>query len=236
MSKPANPKIVAIVQARLGSARLPLKSLLTFRGLPIINWVCQRLGQSKGLNEIIVAIPDTDLDRVLLDHLKQGSIACMTGPENDVLKRFTLAADSAQADLVVRVCADNPLIWGEAVDQLIDFYLNTDCDYAWNHIPRDNMWPDGLGAEIISAKLLRELDQKASLPGQREHCFNYIWDNREQFRMATFNPKDDYLCRPDIKLDIDSAEDFRRLALLPLSPNMDAKEIVAAWDNLGGKL
>ena len=223
-------RVVAIVQARLGSSRLPLKSLLTLRGLPIIDWVTGRLAKARRLDGLMVAVPDTELDRVLYEHLERRGVPVMAGPEEDVLARFAQAAKQADAGLVVRVCADNPCIWGEAVDRLVDFYHKGGCEYAYNHIPRNNLWPDGLGAEILSRDLLDELDSRAKLPSQREHCLNYIWDNPERYRIATFDPAEPWLRRPDLKLDVDSAEDFRRLALLPLAPDMDARAIIDACD------
>lgn len=223
-------RIAAIVQARLGSSRLPLKSLVCLRGQPIVDWVTDRLAQSRRLDAIIVAVPDTPLDQVLMRHLESRGNVCMAGPENDVLSRFVLAAEMLEAEIIVRVCADNPLIWAPAVDALIEFYENNPCDYAWNHIPRDNLWPDGLGAEIVSAKLLRRIDKAAALPSQREHCFNYIWDNAGNFRMATFDPAEAWLRRPDIRLDIDTMADYVRLARIATTPAMDAREIVATWD------
>ena len=150
-------RVVAIVQARLGSTRLPLKSLLTLRGLPIIDWVTQRLARARLLDGLIVAVPDTKLDRVLYEHLERRGVPVMAGPEEDVLARFALAAKQADAGLVVRVCADNPCIWGEAVDRLVAFYREGVCDYAYNHIPRNNLWPDGLGAEISPRNRTGEL-------------------------------------------------------------------------------
>lgn len=223
--------IVAIVQARLGSSRLPLKSLLSLRGLPVIDWVTRRLKKSRLLSGLIVAVPDTPLDRVLIEHLQNTGTECFAGPEEDVLKRFAMASRAVGADYVVRVCADNPLVWGEAIDRLIEFYARNECDYVWNHVPRDNLWPDGLGAEMISAPLLYELDGLARLPSQREHCLNYIRDNTASFRLATFDPVESWLCRPDLKLDLDSPADFQKLALLPLHPDMDAAEIVTACPN-----
>lgn len=225
-------KTVAVVQARLGSSRLPLKSLLCLRDLPVIDWVTRRLAQSRRLDRIMVAVPDTELDRVLLEHLRRRGVPCLAGPENDVLARFCLAAAATDAALVVRVCADNPLIWGEAVDRLLAHYERTACDYAYNHIPRQNLWPDGLGAEILSRELLDELDARAKQPSQREHCLNYIWDNAAAFRISTFDPEESWLCRPDLRLDLDRPEDFRRLALLPLRPEMDARAIVRAVDGV----
>lgn len=223
-------KIVAIVQARLGSSRLPMKTLLCLRDLPVIDWIVQRLSHSRRLHGTMVAVPDTPLDQVLREHLQRRNVPCIVGSENDVLSRFCLAARAADADVVVRVCADNPLIWGEAVDRLVDFYDASDCDYAYNHIPRNNLWPDGLGAEIISRELLEKLDAAATQTSQREHCLNYIWDNADFFRIATFDPEETWLRRPDLKLDMDRPEDFRRLALMPLHPDMDARALVDALD------
>ncbi|MDD4700805.1 MAG: glycosyl transferase family 2, partial [Desulfovibrio sp.] len=124
----SNGKVVAIIQARLGSSRLPLKSLLCLRDVPVIDWVSRRLAAAARLDSIMVAVPDTPLDMVLLEHLRRRGVPCMAGPEDDVLARFCQAAKLAEAGLVVRVCADNPLIWGGAVDRLVDFYRQGNWD------------------------------------------------------------------------------------------------------------
>lgn len=218
--------VIAIIQARLGSSRLPLKSLISLHGLPLIDWVVSRVARSSRISGLVVAVPDTDLDSVLADHLISNGIPCIHGPENDVLARFCMAAQATNANLVVRVCADNPFIWWEAIDRLIDFYDEFSPDYAYNHIPRGNLWPDGFGAEIISRELLDNIDSRASFPSQREHCLNYIWDNRDNFRIATFNPQEKWLQRPELKFDIDTPQDFAHLAKLPVSPQSGAREIV----------
>lgn len=227
---PKKPRIVAIVQARLGSSRLPLKSLLCLRGLPIVDWVWQRLKRSRELDDVVFAIPDTPLDMVLAEHLERNGMAFVRGDEDDVLERFQVAASFSGADHVVRVCADNPFISPEAVDSLIRFFKENNPDYAYNHIPRDNLWPDGLGAEMVSRELLEYMGRKACAPSQREHCFNYIWDNPDKWRIATFDPKERWLQRPDLKLDIDSADDFRRLARLPVRPDMELEALIRACE------
>lgn len=220
---------VAIVQSRLGSTRLPLKAFLMLHGHALIDWVLMRLKMAESLDGIIVAVPDTELDSLLLKHLQEQGVECMAGPEDDVLERFLLAAKKSEAGEIVRVCADNPLIWGGAVDRLAEFYEKGNCDYAYNHVPRGNLWPDGLGAEIISRELLEEIGQKAQKQSQREHCLNYIWDNPAKYRIATFNPQEEGLRRPDLKLDVDTPEDFLRLASKPIKPGMGATELVALW-------
>lgn len=224
---------MAVVQSRLGSSRLPLKAFLQLRGHPLIDWTIERLKMARLLDDIIVAVPDTELDGLLRKYLEAKGVRCIAGPEEDVLERFSLAAKIADAGKVVRVCADNPLIWGEAVDRLIAFFKAGGCDYAYNHIPRNNLWPDGLGAEIVPRELLDEIAARAKARSQREHCLNYIWDNAQNFRIGTFNPQEEWLRRPDLKLDIDTPQDFFRLASRPLHLHMDAREIVAQWPQQG---
>lgn len=226
LSKKQRPnKIVAIVQARLGSTRLPLKSLLTLKDRPVIDWVYKRLTLAKRLDEIIIAIPDTPDDQILADYLNNQKIPFIRGPENDVLGRFMLASNEVRADVIVRVCADNPLVWGEAVDELIGFYEEMGADYAYNHIPRNNLWPDGLGAEIISREVLNHLNKKAKKASQREHCLNYIWDNPAQFKIGTFNPMPE-LQHPELKLDMDTPRDYYNLACKPIHWEMSGEEII----------
>lgn len=223
-------KCVAIIQARLNSSRLPLKGLLCLKENPIIDWVITRISKSTKLDQIIVALPDTKIDNILANHLEQKGINYIQGPEDDVLSRFILASKKTNADLIIRICADNPLIWHVAIDRLIDFYQNNKCDYSYNHIPKNNLWPDGLGAEIISRDLLEEIHLKAKEQNEREHCLNYIWHNNSKYCIKTFDPIEKWLCRPDLKLDIDTKEDFVFLSEKAININMDAKEIIAAFD------
>jgi len=223
---------VALVQARLGSSRLPMKALLCLRGTAMIDWVVRRTAKSGLLDRIVVAIPDTPLDEALAAHVRErlmpldARIAVFCGPENDVLERFRAAGAAFAAGRVVRVCADNPLIWGGEIDNLIRFFEKAACDYAYNHIPRNNRYPDGLGAEMLPYALLNELAARAADPKHREHCLSYLWDNAQRFAMRTFDPPDPRLWHPELKLDVDSPEDFRRLSLMPLHVDMPPEEIV----------
>ena len=226
----ATKKYVAIIQARLGSSRLPLKSLVTLKGHPLINWVTARLTAARRLTSLLVAVPDTKLDTILFQHLCDLGIPCVRGPEDDVLDRFARAAEKSEATHIIRVCADNPLIWGEAVDRLIAYYEKNSCDYAYNHIPKNNTWPDGLGAELFSREILDHMALHAKDRAEREHCCNYIWNNPESFRIATFNPEEEWLCRPDIKLDIDTKEDYMFLASLPITPDIPIRTLIDQYD------
>ena len=223
-------KTVIVIQARLGSSRLPCKTLLNLHGLPVIDWVVGRCARSELADDLVVALPDTRRDEVLARHLRAQGVNTFRGSEQDVLSRRHGAAAAHGADLVVRVCADNPLIWGGEIDNLIRFYQREhtagNCDYAYNHIPRNNLYPDGLGAEIVSFELFTKAMNEATLPAHREHCLSYIVDNPELFAIRTFDPLDPALHHPEMKLDMDTADDFINLALRDIHPDITPREIV----------
>ena len=223
-------KTVIVIQARLGSNRLPCKTLLSLHGLPVIDWVVRRCQLAQEADEVVVALPDTRRDEVLARHLQAQGVQIWRGSEQDVLGRMHGAAQAHQADYVVRVCADNPLIWGGEIDNLIRFYQREQaagrCDYAYNHIPRGNLYPDGLGAEIVSFTLFDQMHREAVLPAHREHCLNWIVEAPERFKIRTFDPLNPALHRPELKLDLDTADDFINLALLDLTPESTPEDIV----------
>jgi spore coat polysaccharide biosynthesis protein SpsF len=220
------PRVVAVIQARMGASRLPNKMMLHLKGYPIVEWIYKRISRVKKLDGIIFAIPDSSLDNVLATYLKQLGAKTYRGSEKDVLDRFYGAAQESQATHVVRICADNPFICPEVIDDLIHFYFDNPCDYAYNHIPRGNLYPDGLGAEIVQMDLLKTIWRVAQTASQREHAFNYIWDHQEQFKIKTFDPIDPRLERPELKLDIDTLDDYNKLLSIPVHLEMSALEIV----------
>ena len=219
-------RIIAVIQARMGASRLPNKMMLHLKGYPIVEWVYKRISRVTKLDDIIFAIPDTSLDDVLAIYLKQLEVKTYRGSEKDVLGRFYEAAQECQATHVVRICADNPLLCPEVIDDLIHFYFDNPCDYAYNHIPRGNMYPDGLGAEMVSMDILKTIWRESQSPFQREHAFNYIWEHQEQFQIKTFDPADSRLARPELKLDIDTLDDYKKLLSIPVHLEMSALEIV----------
>jgi len=218
-------KFIAIIQARMGSTRLPGKSLMPFHGKPIIQWVVERVKRAKRLDDVIVSIPDTSDNDILESHLSMLEYKIFRGSENDLVKRFYDASKYYPSDVIIRICADRPLICPEEIDRLIDYYETAECDYSYNHVPRNNSYPVGLGAEICSFEVLDRIYNNAKTPLQREHLFNYILDNEEDFNIKTFEPPS-YLSFPELKLDVDTKEDFMYLTSKPFTIDMSAKEIV----------
>lgn len=224
--------LVAIIQARMGSTRLPNKAMLRLKGMPIIEWVYRRVCRSKLIDKIVLAIPSGKNDDVLASHINKIWAEVFRGDEHDVLSRFYNAAKACKASHVIRICADNPLICPEEIDNLINFYFNEPCDYAYNHAPKNNAYPDGLGAEIVSFEILEEITKKAKTDSQREHVFDYIWDNPDRFSVKTFDPPDKMIACPQIKVDIDTPEDYKLFVSKDLNLGINAREIVSVF---GGK-
>ncbi|MCT7599795.1 cytidylyltransferase domain-containing protein [Aliarcobacter butzleri] len=219
-------KTVAIIQARLGSTRLPYKMMLSLHGKPIIEWVIKRVQNSKLLDDIIVAIPESEDNDVLAKYITELGVKVFRGSESNVLNRFYESVKDEDATHIVRICADNPLIDGNEIDNLINFYKENNCDYAYNHIPRDNLYPDGLGAEIISFELLRYMNEVVTSQHHKEHCLSYIWDNKDKFIIKTFDPLDKELHRPQMKFDVDTFDDYHKLAIKDFTIDVSSQELI----------
>lgn len=218
-------RTVAIIQARMGASRLPNKMLLHLHGYPVIEWVWRRVSEADRLDEVVIALPEGERDEVLAEYLEALGAPVFRGSEHDLVDRFWQAAGRHDAGQIVRVCADNPLICASEIDRLVDFFREHPCDYAYNHIPDANSYPDGLGAEICSRELLDRINREAVDEGHREHLFNYVRDNAGVFSIATFEPPEP-LRHPELKLDLDTMDDYRRLLARPYRIDMSAEQVV----------
>jgi spore coat polysaccharide biosynthesis protein SpsF len=221
-------KIVVIVQARMGSRRLPNKTMLPLHGYPIIEWVYRRIGKAKFPDCLVFAIPDTSKNDPLADFLKTISANVYRGNEMDLLDRFYHSARKWKATHIVRVTADCPFVSGSEVDHLIEFFQSNRYDYAYNHIPVNNRYPDGIGAEIMSFEILEKLYNEVRDPYDREHVSTYIRSHPELFEIGTFDPRDPRLHFPAIRVDLDTQQDYEKLSRLNVNINMDAHEIIQA--------
>jgi len=222
-------KVIGIVQARLGSTRLPYKMMLSLHGKPIIEWVIKRIQKAKLLDEIIVAIPITEDNDLLEKYINELGVKVYRGSEGDVLERFYKSVESENCTEIVRICADNPLIDGNEIDNLITFFADNPCDYAYNHIPKNNMYPDGLGAEIITFEMLRHLYNIVETQHHKEHCLSYIVENEDKFDIRTFDPIDKELHHPNMRFDIDTFDDYQKLCMKELDINITSKQIITLF-------
>jgi spore coat polysaccharide biosynthesis protein SpsF len=233
-------KTLAIIQARMGSKRLPGKMMLKIAGEPLLKLIFDRLKKSKKVDKIILATSLNDENNALEKLAKKESIECYRGSEDDVLDRFyQVIQREKDFTFIVRVCGDNPLIDPLEADNLVSFHQKGQYDYSFNHIPYDdNGYPDGVGAEMVSRDILKNIWERADQAHQREHCLDYIWDKMSQFKVGILKAAES-IRRPDIKLDVDTEEDlsFLRSLLSHLSYDqivqLNTREIIKIYDDKG---
>lgn len=177
-------KIVGIIQARMGSTRLPGKVLADVHGQPMLKWLLDRLRSVKLIDEIIVATTLSPEDNGLVDWLSENNVAYFRGSEDDVLERFYECAKKHQADLVVRITADDPLkdpgIIAQAIAMVAD---HKEVDYCSNSITPS--YPEGLDIEVFRFSALEKSFQEARLSSEREHVTPYIWKNPDLFKVTS---------------------------------------------------
>lgn len=175
-------KVVAIVQARMGSTRLPGKVLADIHGRPMLTWLLDRIASVKEIDDIVVATTENADDDELAAWLRDQNIACFRGSENDVLDRFYHCATTHHADIIVRVTADDPLkdpgIVRDAIAAVRD---NPGTDYCSSSL--NPTFPEGLDIEVFRFAALERCFREARLPSEREHVTPYIWKNPSQFKL-----------------------------------------------------
>ncbi len=181
-------KIVAIVQARMGSTRLPDKVMKPINGIPMIELLLSRLSHSKELDQIIVATSIDDKNTPLVEHVISCGYACERGDEKNVLERYISAAKKHQTDIIVRITGDCPLVDPELVDECIRRFKIEQVDYFSNISPAT--YPDGLDIEVFTLAALEKVKLESQDPYDHEHVTPYIL-NTDGFNKASMtNDKD----------------------------------------------
>lgn len=196
--------IVAILQARMNATRLPGKPLKKVLAKPLLSYELERLKRAKTLDQIVVATTTGPQDQQIVDLCKMENVLVFRGSEEDVLNRYYNAAKQFDADIVVRVTGDCPLIDPEVVDRVVNFYLNHQYDYVSN--TRLLTYPRGLDVEVFSIKLLEKAVSEAKLPSEREHVTPYFYLHPELFKIGNV------ACEIDLskhRWTVDTEEDFQ---------------------------
>lgn len=182
--------IVAIIQARVGSTRLPKKVLAEIEGKPMLLHIIDRVKQAKRIDKIIIATTDLPEDKVIEEIAKNSGVEYFAGSEKDVLDRYYKAVKKFGADIIVRITGDCPVVDPELIDKTVKFFLETSCDYASTAYPKTT-FPDGLDIWVFSFQALEKAWKEAVLPSEREHVTPYMWKHRELFKIATFQNNED---------------------------------------------
>lgn len=165
-------KTVAIIQARMGSSRLPGKVLADVAGKPMLWHVVNRAGRARLVDEVVIATSDLVADKPIADFCQREGLACFRGSENDVLDRFFHASKAHGADVVVRITADCPLLDPGIVDKVISRFREDGQDYVTNVL--NYTYPDGLDVEVFSATALERAWREARKASEREHVTPYL--------------------------------------------------------------
>lgn len=238
-------KVAAIIQARMGSTRLPGKSLMNLAGEPLVGRVLERVKSAKFLDKIILAIPETQENKVLQDLAKHYEVDVFLGSEDDVLDRYFKAALSVEATYVVRIPADNPTPQGSEIDRIIEHHFTLNRPGFSSNLAQifNSGYPDGIGAEIFDFNLLEEVWEKEADPKKREHVHLNFFDYATQ-KVVDENwcPISTIQCpiefaRPDIILDVNTLEQYKYMSMLydnlyPKNPNFGIMEIIKWHDEI----
>jgi spore coat polysaccharide biosynthesis protein SpsF len=213
-------RVVGIVQARLGSTRLPGKVLADIAGRPMLSRVMQRLKRAGSLQARVVATSHLAQDDPIADLCRQEGFDCYRGEPQDLLDRYYQAAQQHAAEVIVRVTADCPLLDPELVDHTVTAFHHAGVAFAANRLPRHRTYPIGLDTEVCSLAALQQAWREATEPHQREHVMPFIYEHPERFSNLILDHSEDL---GDLRWTVDTAQDleFVRAVYARMAPRED---------------
>jgi glutamate-1-semialdehyde aminotransferase len=180
-------KVVAIIQARMGSTRLPGKVMKDLGGKPVLRWCLDALNWTAGVDETWIATSTLPADDVIAEYCAKYFIPCHRGSETDVLSRFIGCAEESNADVVLRITGDCPFIDPQVIGGVVRLHKETGAPFVTNVSPRT--YPDGLDVQLITAEALIAADREATRPIDRDCVTTWIERNRSRFPAKTLiNP------------------------------------------------
>lgn len=197
-------KIVAIIQARMGSTRLPGKILKKVNGRPLLSYQLERLQQSKYINDLVIATTINEKDDLIVEFCKGNKALWFRGPEEDVLARYYEAAKTFKADIIVRITSDCPIIDVQVVDKTIRNFIDNNFEYVSNTLERT--YPRGLDTEVFTFAALEKAYNEAILERDREHVTAYFYTNPDVFKIGSVRNTVDY---SKYRWTVDTEEDFQ---------------------------
>jgi spore coat polysaccharide biosynthesis protein SpsF len=194
-------RVVAIVQARLGSTRLPRKVLEPIAGRSMLDWVVSRARAVERVTQVVVAT--TAADHEIAAQSERLGVECVRGSEHDVLDRYAQAARASSADVVVRITADCPLLDPDVSSLVVRRFLSEQPDYASNGLV--GSFPRGLDTEVFTREALEIAQREATRPYEREHVTPFLWQQPDRFRLLSIADTADH---SDLRLTVDTADDL----------------------------
>lgn len=221
-------KIVSTIEARMGSTRLPGKTLAPIIGRPMLELLVERLKRVKQIDEIVVATTVKPEDDVIEELANRLEVGCFRGSSEDVLERVLKAAQKFQADLIVEMTGDCPLLDVEIVEQVVSLFLSGNYDYVSNTLKRT--YPRGLDTQVFPTWVLAEVAEITQRPADRENVSLYIYEHPEQYKLGNLvAPSEIYW--PDLRLTVDTKEDLALVCeiyerIYPEKPYFSLQDVV----------
>jgi spore coat polysaccharide biosynthesis protein SpsF len=197
-------KVLAIIQARMGSTRLPGKVLLDLAGHSMLARVVRRARRAASVDDVLVATTNAPGDQPIVDECRRLDVGCFRGDEADVLDRYHQAAAAHRADVVVRITSDCPLVDPGVTDRVVRAFLDREPDYASNTLQRT--YPRGLDTEVVAAAGLARAAREAVELYQRTHVMPYFYQNPDRFRLLSVTGDRD---ASGYRWTVDSPEDLQ---------------------------
>ena len=224
------PRTIAIIQARMGSKRLPGKVLMDVKGRSLLVYLVERIARASTLDGIVVATTTESRDEVIVKECREHGFPYFRGDETDVLSRYRHAAAAVNAGIIVRVTADNPFTDPGSIDHVVTHIAERRVDYA---IEMD--LPLGTTAEALTFEALQFIDSAADTPEWREHVTLYAKQRPETLKCAFLQPRPG-LARPDLSFTVDHREEYsyvRELANNFTDPYFSLKNLIDTADHYG---
>jgi spore coat polysaccharide biosynthesis protein SpsF len=221
-------KISAVIQARMGSSRLPGKIMKEINGKTLLEYQIERVKRSEYIDEILIATTNEPIDGEIEVFCKKHKLSYYRGSENDVLTRYYEATLQYPTDIVVRLTSDCPLIDPNVIDSVIKQYLDNknSVDYVSNTLERT--FPRGMDVEVFSDKVLTEINQLAKQLHEREHVTPYIYLSGKYNIQQVITQEDN----SELRWTVDTQEDFTLISeiitrIYPSKPTFTLKDLIS---------
>jgi len=240
----SDPRIVLILQARMGSTRLPGKSMMDLAGAPLLARILERVKRVTSVHEIVMATTELASDDVLAEVGREYDVSVFRGSENDLVDRYYQAGKVHGADIMLRVPADNATPEPSEIDRIVRYHLSSDSVFSSNLTQVfGNNYPDGIGAEVMDFWAFEEIWRAGADAFRREHAATNFFDYAAQKAVDPIRyPVGTIACpekfaRPDLVLDVNTPEQYafiRQLYeyLYPRNPQFHITDTIAWFDNI----
>ena len=207
-------KVVAVIQARMGSTRLPGKVLLPLHGRPLLERMIARVQQARSLDEIVIATTRLAMDASIVRLANVLGVRCVAGHPDDLVDRHLQAARETGADAIVKIPSDCPLIDPAIIDQTVGFFREQHPRFAYVSNLHPPTWPDGNDVEVMRRDALEATWREAKRPYEREHTTPFIWDQPERFTIGNVAWGDGRDLSASHRLTLDYPEDYALISAL----------------------